>query len=215
MSGFRSNVSSNHLYLQRMKYLKWLPLVLISSISCFHLITSLYPGKLEHFLEEQIWLVLASYLIGLLFLLAVVASFLVCKFRKKPSHQVPALLKRPHNWAMGILLVTVLLMSFHVPARLAFAFSYPGFQEAIATPANQQGRTIGLYNVEAVKQTPSGEIFFPTYNFWASAVTSWHGFVYKPDRQSSNANAPRGARFGAHTYTHLFGDWYIFHGTTC
>jgi hypothetical protein len=198
-----------------MKYFKWLSLVVISSISCFNLIASVQPGKLEYFFEEQRELVLASYLIGLLFFLAVAATFLAFKFRKRTANQVPALLRRPHSWAMGILLVTVLLMSFHVPAKLAFASSYPGFQEAIATPANQQGRTIGLYNVEAVEQTPSGEIFFPTYNFWASAVTSWHGFVYQPDRQRSTANARCGARFGAHTYTHLFGDWYIFHGTTC
>jgi hypothetical protein len=198
-----------------MKYLKWLPLVLISGISCFNLIASVQPGKLEYFFEEQRELVLTSYLIGLVFFLAVVASFLAFKFRKRTANPVPALLRRPYNWTMGILLVTVLLMSFHVPAKLAFAFSYSGFQEAIATPANQQGRTIGLYNVEAVSQTPSGEIFFPTYNFWASSVTSWHGFVYRPDRRRSVTNARCGARFGAHTYTHLFGDWYIFHGTTC
>jgi hypothetical protein len=198
-----------------MKYFKWLPLVLISSISCFHLITSIQPGKLEYFLEEQPGLMLASYLIGLLFFLAVAASFLVFKFRKQASHQVPALLRRPYNWAMVILLATVFLLYFQVPAKLAFAFSYPGFQEALARPASQRDQTIGLYKVEAVQKTPSGEVFFPTANFWASSVTSWHGFVYKPNRQRSNDTASCGARFGAHTYTHLFGDWYIFHGTTC
>jgi hypothetical protein len=198
-----------------MKYLKWLPLILISSISFLHLITSLQPGKLEYFLEEQTSLMLASYSIGLLFFLAVAATFLVFRFRKRTSDKVPMLLRRPNNWAMVILVVTVFLMYFHIPAKLAFAFSYSGFQEAIAMPANQQGKTIGLYKIEAVEQTPSGEIFFSTYNFWASTVTSWHGFVYKPNFQSLNKSAACGARFGAHTYTNLFGDWHIFHGTTC
>jgi hypothetical protein len=199
-----------------MKYLKWIPLVLISSISFFHLIVSPQPGKLEYFLEEQTSLVLASYLIGLLFFLAVAADFLVFKFRKKKSDKVPMLMRRPNNWVMVILLVTVFMMYFHVPAKIAFAFSYSSFQEAIAMPTNQQEKTIGLYKVEAVQKNPSGEVFFPTYHFWANTVTSWHGFVYKPNPQHSNKSAPCGAnRFGAHTYTHMFGNWHIFHGTTC
>jgi hypothetical protein len=199
-----------------MKYLKWLPLVLISNISFFDLITSLQPGKLEYFLEEQTLLVLASHWICLLFFLAVATTFLIFKFRKKTSDKVPMLLRRPNNWSMVILLVTIFLMYFHVPAKLAFAFSYSGFQEAIAMPASQRERTIGLYKVEAVQKNPSGEVFFPTYNFWASTVTSWHGFVYKPNPQRSTKSASCGAnRYGAHTYTHMFGDWYIFHGTTC
>jgi hypothetical protein len=198
-----------------MNYLKWFPLVLMSSISFFYLITSLQPGKLEYFLEEQTLLVLISYLLGFFFFLAVVVTFVVFKFRKKTSDKVPTILRQPNNWAMVILLVTVFLMYFHVPAKLAFAFSYSGFQEAIVIPTNQQGKTIGLYKVESIQRTPSGEVFFPTYNFWAGSVTSWHGFVYKPDLQRSNKSASSGARFGAHTYTHLFGDWHIFHGTTC
>ncbi len=199
-----------------MKYLNWLPLVLISNISLFDLIASLQPGKLEYFLEEQTLLVLASHSICLLFFLTVAATFLVFKFRKKTSDKVPMLLRRPNNWAIIILLVTVFLMYFHVPAKLAFAFSYSGFQEAIAMPASQQGKSIGLYKVEAVQKNPSGEVFFPTYNFWASTVTSWHGFVYKPNPQLSSKSAACSAnRFGAHTYTHMFEDWYIFHGTTC
>jgi hypothetical protein len=198
-----------------MKYLKWLPLVLISSISFFYLIMSSQPGKLEYFFEEQTSLALASYLICLFLLLAATVTFLVFKFRKRTSTKVPILLRRPNNWAMIILLATVFLMYFHVPAKLAFAFSYSGFQEAIAIPTNQQSKTIGLYKVESVQRTPSGEVFFPTYNFWASSVTSWHGFVYKPNLQPSNKSASCGNRFGAHTYAHMFGDWYTFHGTTC
>jgi hypothetical protein len=199
-----------------MKYLKWLPLILISSISFFHLITSLQPGRLEYFFEEQTLLVVGSYLFSLLFLLAVAATFFVFKFRKRTSDKVLILLRQPNNWAMVILLATVFLMYFHVPVKLAFAFSYSGFQEAIAMPTSQGEKTIGLYKVEAIQKNPSGEIFFPTYDFWASAVTSWHGFVYKPNHQHLNKSASCGAnRFGAHTYTHMFGDWYIFHGTTC
>jgi hypothetical protein len=212
---FQSKISNNHLHADYMKYLKWFPLISISSISFFHLKTSLQPGKLEYFLEEHPWLVLTSYAIGLFFFLAVAASFLVFKFRKSTADKIPLLLRRPNNWAMVILLVTVFLMYFHVPAKLSFAFSSAGFQEAITMPASQPGKTIGLYKVEAIERTLSGEVFFPTKNFWASSVTSWHGFVYRPDRQDSNKNAPFRARFGAHTYTHLFGDWYIFHGTTC
>jgi hypothetical protein len=199
-----------------MKYLKWLPLSLISSISFFDLIMSMQPGKLEYFLEEQTLLVLASHWICLLFFLAVAATFLVFTFRKRTSTRIPMLLRRPNNWAMVILLTTVFLMYFHVPAKLAFAFSYSGFQEAIVMPDSHREKTIGLYKVEVVQKNPSGEVFFPTYNFWASAVTSWHGFVYRPMSQYSNKSASCGAnRFGAHTYTHMFGDWYIFHGTTC
>jgi hypothetical protein len=202
-----------------MKYLKWLPLVLISSISFFDLIMSLQPGKLEYFLEEQTLLVLASHLIILLFFLAMAATFLGLKLRKRTSNKDPILLRRPNNWAIVIILVTTFLMYFHVPAKLAFAFSYSGFQEAIAMPASPGEKTIGLYKVEAVQKNPLGEVFFPTYNFWASAVTSWHGFVYKPNLQGSNKSASCGIsdtnRYGAHTYTHMFGDWYIFHGTTC
>jgi hypothetical protein len=199
-----------------MKYLKWLPLVLISSISLFDLSMSLQPGKLEYFLEEQTSLILASHLISLLFFLAVATTFLVFKFRKRTFNKDPMLLRRPNNWAIVILLVTTFLMYFHVPAKLAFAFSYSGFQEAIAMPASQREKTIGLYKVEAVRKDPSGEVFFPTYNFWASTVTSWHGFVYKSNLQRSNKSTSCGANsYGAHTYTHMFGDWYIFHGTTC
>jgi hypothetical protein len=201
-----------------MKYLKWLPLVLISSISFVHLIISSQPGKLEEYFfgEDTSLVVLPIYLIGLLFFLAVVATFLVSKFRKRTSHKVPMLLRRPNIWAMVILLVTIFLMYFHVPAKLAFALSYSGFQEALVMPSSHQEKTIGLYKVEAVQKNPSGEVFFPTYNFWANAVTSWHGFVYKPNPHPSNKIASCGAnRFGAHTYTHMFRDWYIFHGTTC
>jgi hypothetical protein len=199
-----------------MKYLKWLPLVLISSTSCFDLIMSLQPGKLEYFLEEQTLLVLASHLISLLFFLAVAATFLRFKFRKKTSNKDPMLLRQPNNWAMVILLVTTLLMYFHVPVKLAFAFSYSGFQDAISIPSSQREKTIGLYKIETVQRNPSGEVFFPTYNFWAGTVTSWHGFVYKPNFQLLNKSSLRGEnRYGAHTYTHMFRDWYLFHGTTC
>jgi uncharacterized Tic20 family protein len=198
-----------------MKYLKWLPLVLISSICFVHLVLSPQPGKLEYLLEEQTSLVLASYLFCLLFLIVVAGTFLVFKLRKRTSDKVPALLKRPNNWTMVILLTTIFLMYFHVPARIAFAVSYPGFQQAISMPSNQQEKIIGLYKVEAVQHNPSGEVFFPTYNFWASSVTSWHGFVYNPQTQNSNKINGCGARYGAHTYTHLFGNWHIFHGTTC
>jgi hypothetical protein len=199
-----------------MKYLKWLPLILISSISFFHLITSSQPGKLEYFLVEQTSLVLGSYSIGLLFFLAVAATFLLFKFRKRTFNKVPILLRRPNNWAMVILLATMFLMYFHVPAKLAFAFSYSGFQEAIAMPASQGEKTIGLYKVVVVQKNPSGEVFFPTFTFWADSFTSWHGFVYKPNPQPSNQSASCGAnRFGANRYTHMFGDWHIFHGGTC
>jgi hypothetical protein len=205
---------ANHLHLQDMKYLKFLPLVLISSISFFHLIVSSQPGKLEYFLEEQTPLVLASYLIGLFFFIAVTATFLIFKFRKRTSVKVPMLLRRPNNWAMVILLVTIFLTYFHVPAKLAFAFSYSSFQQAISMPASQREKTIGLYKVEAIEKNPSGEVFFQTYNFWANAVTSRHGFVYKPNLKPSKRGTC-GNRFGAHTYAHMFGDWYTFHGTTC
>jgi hypothetical protein len=199
-----------------MQYLKWIPLVVISSISFFHLIISLQPGKLEYFLEEQPLLVLVSYSIGLLFFLAVTATFLVFKLRKRASAKVPKLLQRPNNWTMVILLATVFLLYFHIPAKIAFALSYSGFQEAITMPTNQGEKTIGLYRVQAVQKNPSGEVFFPTYDFWASSTTSWHGFVYKPIPQRlSTSSSCDTKRFGAHTYTRMFGDWYIFHGTTC
>lgn len=199
-----------------MNYFKWFPLVLISSISCFYLITSTQPGKIEYFLEEQPLLVLISYSISFLFFLAVAVNFIAFKFRNKTSTKVPTLLRRPNNWAIVILLMTIFLMYFHIPAKLAFSFSFSGFQEEIVTPTNQESKTIGLYKVEPIQRNPSGEVFFPTNNFWGGAVTSWYGFVYKPElKQHSNRSARCGARFGAHTYTHLFGDWYIFHGTTC
>jgi hypothetical protein len=199
-----------------MKYLKWLPFSLISSISFFDLIMSPQPGKLEYFLEEQTLLVLASHLISLLFFLSMATTFLVFKFRKRTFSKAPMLLRRPNNWAMVIFLVTTFLMYFHVPAKLAFAFSYSDFQEAISMPASQQDKKIGFYKVEAIHKNSSGEIFFPTYNFWASSVTSWHGFVYKPNPRRSNKRTSCGEnRYGAHTYAHMFGDWYTFHGTTC
>jgi hypothetical protein len=82
-------------------------------------------------------------------------------------------------------------------------------------PMSQQGKMIGSYNIEAVKQTPSGGVYFQTYNFWASAVTSRYGFAYKPTLQKQRDSAKPSPPFGAHTYVHLFGDWYMFHGTTC
>lgn len=199
-----------------MNYFKWFPLVLISSISFFYLIASTQPGKIEYFFAEHILLVLMSYSISFLFFLAVAVTFLAFKFKSRTSAKVPTLLRRPNKWAIVILLMTIFLMYFHIPAKLAFAFSFPGFQEAIVIPTNQKSKTIGLYKVESIQRNPSGEVFFPTCNFWSGAVTSWYGFVYKPDlKQHSNSSARCGARFGAHTYTHLFEDWYIFNGTTC
>lgn len=198
-----------------MNYFKWFPLVLMSSISSFYLILSLQPGRFEHFVNDHILLFLISCLIGFLFFLAVVATFVVFKFRRRASGKVPILLRRPNSWAIVIWLMTVFMMDFDIPERLAFAFSYTGFQEAIVMPTNQQGKTIGLFKVGLVERTPSGEVFFQTYTYWTGGNTSWHGFVYQPDFKLSNNSAPCGARFGAHTYIRLFGNWHIFHGSTC
>jgi hypothetical protein len=198
-----------------MNYFKWSPLILISSISSFNLIMSLQPGRFEHFFNDHTLLVFTSYLIGFLFFLAVVVTFVVSKFRSRTSDKVPMLLRRPNNWAIVIWLMYLFMMDFYIPARLAFAFSYSGFQEAIVMPTNQQGKTIGLFKVGLVEGTPSGEVFFQTYTFWTGGNTSWHGFVYKPRPKLSNNSGPCSARFGAYTYKHLFGDWHIFHGSTC
>jgi hypothetical protein len=146
-----------------------------------------------------------------------IIAFLLVKFDKKSRHAYRFTIARPNLIALLILLVTVLLLHFNVPAKAGFMLSYSGFQEAVAALPDRESKDIGLYKIEAmssVTQQKEG-IYFLVHTYF-DTVTANYGFVYQPNLKQDNADrSDRKAPFGAYEYKHIVNDWYIFHGATC
>jgi hypothetical protein len=190
-----------------MKHFKLVPLFSISVFCLILLVAALQPGRLGNLLTENDSFILFC---GSLLLTAAV-TFILSKFSQRFFESAPTTIRKPNLWSLLILLVTVFFINLQVPAKAGFALSYPQFQQAINTFSSQKGKNIGLYKIEAVSSNlkRSEGVHFLTFTYWASSVTANYGFAYKPDRQNQKS------LFGAYEYEQVFGDWYIFHGTTC
>jgi hypothetical protein len=185
-----------------MKYLKLASLVSISIFCLILLVVDIQPGQLGGLLTQNYGFVLL--------LLTATVTFVLCEISQRFLVTVPNTIRKPNFWSLVILLVTVFLINFNVPAKAGFALSYPEFQKAVTMFSGQTGKNIGLYKIQAVSSNlkNSGGVHFLTFSYW-DTVTANYGFAYKPDLQSQKNP------FGAYEYEQIFGDWYIFHGVTC
>lgn len=112
-------------------------------------------------------------------------------------------------------LVTLTLLVFSVPRRLAFSFSRNHFEAAaVQAPPAKHGiefeAKLGLYQVDKFAADPRGGVFFRVYRGrdGLGPDTMSYGFVKQPNRQ--------GTPFGAAKYSvfHVTDDWYWFRASS-
>ena len=108
--------------------------------------------------------------------------------------------------------VTLGLLWFHVPQRVAFAFCFSDLRGLVDdAPADEfrgeeLGRQVGPYRVDRYAADKRGGVFFRTATGpdGIGPDQMSYGFAFRPNGQ--------GTPFGnAHyRHRHLFGDWYVF-----
>jgi hypothetical protein len=114
--------------------------------------------------------------------------------------------------ATFLILTTVLLLTFAIPLRIAFATAQPQFERMLAEvkrlPRNFQpaDRHAGLYEVDRVSIDPRGGVYFRV-NRGTDGIgpdTMSYGFAFEPN--------PDGSPFGAAGYNlrRMGGSWYAF-----
>jgi len=147
-------------------------------------------------------------LLGFWFLLLV--SLALREFAARP--EPPA---RPRRWGLrsaSIMFVTLGLLWFHVPQRVAFAFCYGDLQGLVdsaptdAFHGEELGQRAGPYRVDRYAADKRGGAFFRTATGpdGIGPDEMSYGFVFQPNGQ--------GTPFGNAHYRqcHLFGKWYEF-----
>lgn len=152
-----------------------------------------------------------SFLWGPLALI-VIAAVAVTLWRR---HRQGRLGPVPGREAVTILVVVVLtlaLLVFYVPRRVAFLLSRSSFEKMVqSAPESGYGGTkinarLGLYRVDEYAADPRGGVFFRVYSGrdGIGPDTMSYGFAHRPNRQ--------GTPFGAAHYalSHVIGDWYWF-----
>jgi hypothetical protein len=112
----------------------------------------------------------------------------------------------------AIIALSLVLIWFGIPRRVAFLLSRPAFERHIATaPANRYGgeplrHRLGVYDVDRYATDPRGGIYFRTHAGpdGIGPDTMSYGFAFRPNRE--------GTPFGKAGYglSHMVGDWYCF-----
>jgi hypothetical protein len=129
------------------------------------------------------------------------------------------LLKREHRkrprwglWSTAVMGLTLVLLWWHVPQRLAFGLWYGEFTNLVSDAPTDRfsnddnGHQIGLYRIDAFWADPRGGVFFRTHagpdGIGPDEMS--YGFAFQPNDE--------GTPFGRAHYRkrHLFGDWYAF-----
>lgn len=169
---------------------------------------AVWPGVLEDAAFGLPFVCLSLPLLGFWFLMLVclAARELVGTATSPTSH------RRRGCWSALIMFVTLGLLWFHVPQRIAFGLCCSELQElTAAAPANERrgaelGRQIGPYWVDRYSADRRGGVFFRTYRCTEGIGPDElsYGFAFQPNG--------KGTPFGNASYRHrhLFGDWYVF-----
>jgi hypothetical protein len=173
-----------------------------------------WPGLLDEVLGGMFILTF----VGMVMVAPVVAVGIalalgVCIWKRRapfPRVSVRRLPWKHAGAAFGMLLITGVLLSLHIPMRLAFAAAQPQFERYAAqaplrtTALNQRA---GIYRIDEYAGDPRGGVYLRTYRsrivLLGPDVTSW-GFVHRPNE--------KGSPFGAADYAlvRLRGEWYSF-----
>jgi hypothetical protein len=111
-----------------------------------------------------------------------------------------------------VVALSLILIRYGIPRRVAFVLSRPAFERHIAmAPANRHEgkpleRWLGVYYVDRYAADPRGGVYFRTHAGpdGIGLDTVSYGFAFRPNRDGS----PYG-RAGYHL-SHMVGDWYCF-----
>lgn len=183
-------------------------LILTALGSLTFLSLSIWPGVLG---DLMFWIAVSFVL---WFPIALIASALLATSLYR-RHRQGGLLPIPKREATAIPILVVLtlaLLFFYVPRRLAFLFSRSAFESTAQSALNSaSGLTpvnawLGIYWVDDCAGDSRGTVFFRVYSGFDGIgpdVTSY-GFARQPSRHSTP--------FGAADYHvfHIVDDWYWF-----
>ena len=176
-------------------------ILIIISICIALLSISIYPGFLNSLLFPFL---LISIICIPIFLILGLFTFIVFGRRGELTKiKFPWQLVKP---VFGIILLSCLLLKFHIPIRLAFFVSQPEFEQFIEKNEFKPNRKLGFYRVDKyVKDSVSGKYFrVNSHGDGFSPDIVSYGFAYQPN--------PKKSPFGSANYQlfHLHGDWYLF-----
>ena len=176
--------------------------ILITLSICITLLTiSIYPGFINSlffpFLLVSIICLPISIILGIFMLIVFGRRGELTKIK------FPWQLVKP---VFGIILVSFILLKFHIPIRLAFLASQSEFEQFIEKKEFKPNRKLGFYRVDKyVEDSVSGKYFrVNSHGDGFSPNTISYGFAYEPN--------PEKSPFGSADYqlSHLHGDWYLF-----
>ncbi len=176
-------------------------ILIIISICIALLSISIYPGFLNSlffaFLLVSIICIPIFIILGLFTLIVFGRRGVLTKIK------FPWQLIKP---VFGIILLSSILLNFHIPIRLAFLASQSEFEQFIEKKEFKVNRKLGFYRVDKyVEDSVSGKYFrVNSHGDGFSPDTISYGFAYQPN--------PNKSPFGSADYqlSHLNGDWYLF-----
>ena len=176
-------------------------LFLIISICIALLTISIYPGVLNSFLFP-----ILLVLIFCMPIFVIVGFFALIVFRRRGYLRKIKLSWQVIKPISAILLTTCVLLSFHVPIRLAFLLSQSDFEQFIVNNEVKSNRKLGFYRVDKYRIDFAGGKYFlvNSHGDGLSTDVVFYGFTYQPNLEKSP--------FGSANYqlSHLYGDWYLF-----
>jgi hypothetical protein len=198
------------------------PLPLFSGvISIILLISASVPGQLEQHEFDASW-ALISICVGiasilrippqwlfnfvLLSIISLEIYYFYHRWHKGDKLQISQIL------SLSIIIITSLLLSNRIPAKINFHTSATEFDrvlmQEILNNRDRKPREIGNFTILSIhsdtnpENTQAKSIYFTTKEVSSFLHESHHGFAYLSD--SSKTSDDRG------TYTHIYGKWYIF-----
>jgi hypothetical protein len=203
---------------------KLLPLFLWAT-SIVLLVSASVPGQLEqHKLDISLAAIAIEIFSGIasiliippqwvfsLILLSLIGLLIYYLYRRQQQKD------RPHRWqilSLSIVIITSLLLSSHIPAKIRFYTSATEFDrvlmQQILKNLDYKPGDIGNFTILNVRayinseSTKSKSVYFITKEVDTSLHKSRHGFAYLSNLPSARAADELG------TYTHIDGKWYIF-----
>ncbi|BAY82364.1 hypothetical protein NIES267_18430 [Calothrix parasitica NIES-267] len=174
---------------------------IIISICTIPLTISIYPGILNSLLFPTL---LVSIICIPIFIIVGIFTLIVFGRRGELTNiKFPWQIIKP---VFGIILVSCILLKFHIPIRLAFLASQSDFEKIIVNNEVKSNQKLGFYRVDKYVVDSVGGKYFRvnSYGDGISPDTVSYGFAYQPN--------PKKSPFGSANYQlfHLNGDWYLF-----
>jgi hypothetical protein len=112
----------------------------------------------------------------------------------------------------ALTMVTLVLVSFDVPKRIAFACHVTAFEKLRTSIGDEElhdpntHETIGLYTVQELASDGKGAVYFCTGDGSGPGLFEhrYHGFAYRPNDHVTPWGGDR------YRLQHLFGNWYSY-----